>query len=174
MEDKKYTYPQGEDSSVAAEHPSSYGGTSSFTDVMNYLHSLPLSFTTKRSVCRQLQSEVVVENLHYMRQRLKDFANLEKGWDGSGIGIPLAPAVIKLVEKLLDACKPEDLMEWRLFPNVNGTILLEQDEAAISIASKQFSYYAERGETYIDGDALRTTVSALVATIRKINHFMSE
>ena len=115
-----------------------------------------------------------MENLHYMRQRLKDFANLEKGWDGSGIGIPLAPAVIKLVEKLLDACKPEDLMEWRLFPNVNGTILLEQDDAAISIASKQFSYYAERGETYIDGDALHTTVSALVATIRKINHFMSE
>lgn len=109
-----------------------------------------------------------------MRHILQETSKLEKGWDGYGDAIPVNPAVITLIGKVLDTCRPDYLVEWMLAPNVNGTMLLEQDDAAISIAPRQFSFYAENGDNYIDGEGLESTVPVLINTIKKINLFMQE
>ena len=146
----------------------------SLDGVMDFLHSIKLPFATKKTVCRQLQMEVDDEHIRYMRQRLQESAKLEKGWDGYGDAIPINPIVIDKIKLFLESCKPSDLLEWSLFPNINGTMLLEQDDAAISIASKEFSYYAENGDKYIDSEGIETSVSNLIAVVKKINAFMQE
>ena len=65
-----------------------------------------------------------------------------------------------------------DGIDWSLFPNVNGTLLLEQDDAAISIASSQYSYYAEKDDNIISAEGKETTVDNLLDTIHTINAFM--
>lgn len=146
----------------------------SFDGVMDFLHSIKIPFATKKTVCRQLQREVDDEHLRYMRKRLQESAQLEKGWDGYGDAIPINPAVIDKIHLFLEVCKPSDLSEWTLSPNVNGTMLLELDDAAISIASKEFSYYAENGDKYIDSEGIETSVSNLISVVKKINGFMQE
>ena len=79
-----------------------------------------------------------------------------------------------MLNHFLERCKASDLSEWMLFPNVNGTMLLEQEDAAISIASKEFSYYAENDGKYIDGEGLKTSVNGLIDVVKKINVFMQE
>ena len=53
-------------------------------------------------------------------------------------------------------------------------MLLELDDTAISIASKEFSYYAENGDKYIDSEGIETSVSNLISVVKKINAFMQE
>ena len=143
-----------------------------FDTVIRYLHSNHLPIDTKRAIYRQLQSEVADENLANMKRRLKEFSKLEAGWDGYGEAIPIVSDTVKLMESFLKSCRPSDLEDWSLFPNVNGTLLLEQDDAAISVASSQYSYYAEKDDKVISAEGKETTVDNLLDTIHTINVFM--
>ena len=128
---------------------------------------------TKRAVCRQLQEEVADENLGHMKRCLKEMENLQMGWDGEE-AIPVKIETIEMIRQLLKEIRPSDLSDWSIAPNVNGTILLELDDAAISIASKEFSFYAEHGDNCIDAEHQPSSVKALIESIRRINSFMQE
>ena len=66
---------------MAAEPTVAYGSTM-YDTVIGYLHSSHMPMETKRAVYLQLQAEVADENLGYMKCRLKEYANLEPGWNG--------------------------------------------------------------------------------------------
>ena len=109
--------------------------------------------------------------MHFMRQHLDDIAMLKEGWDAYGEAVPVNTVVINHVRKILSRCKPSDLSEWRLSPNVNGTMLLELDDAAISIGIDSFTYYAEVEGKDIGEEYLPFTVDGVINTIRKINSY---
>ena len=155
-----------------AEEPVAVRPLTAFDTVISYLHSYRMNIDTKRAVYKQLQLEVADENLGYLKKRLKEFEKLEAGWDGYGDAIPVKKETIELMRAFLMSCRPADVSEWKLFPNVNGTLLLEQDDAAISIASKEFSYYAENGNNYMESEHQECSVAALIDTVRSINSFM--
>lgn len=148
------------------------GGAPPFDIVMNYLHSIPLTFATKRAVYRQLQSEVYEEHLKALKKKMADISLLGEDWDGYEAE-PVNPITLKNFKKALSACKPSDFADWTLSPNTNGTLLLERDEAAVSIASKEFSCYAEQGDRYMEENHRSFTVPALLDTVRRINTFLA-
>jgi hypothetical protein len=171
MEEKRYNGVEYEPT-MAAE-PVLVSSVTPFDTVIRYLHSNNLNIDIKRAVYRQLQLEVADENLGNMKRRIKEIENLQYGWDGEN-AMPVNRDTIEMIRQVLKKARPSDLSDWSVSPNVNGTILLELDDAAISIASKEFSYYAERGERYMESEHQKCSVDALIETIRRINTFMQE
>ena len=155
---------------IVAEPTGAYAATS-FDTVISYLHSSHLPIETKRAVYLQLQAEVADENLGYMKRRLKEFANLQLGWDGEDAQ-PVLPEVTTFMEQLLRSCNSLELADWALFPNVNGTYLLQRNNAAISIGQNEFSYFAEAKDNAIGHDHHPLTIESVIKTIETINRYV--
>ncbi|MBQ3691511.1 MAG: hypothetical protein II937_16810 [Bacteroidales bacterium] len=147
--------------------------SATFDAVMGYLHSIPISFETKKSVYRQLRQEVYDGHLQTMKDRLKQIAALKHGWDGYD-GLIIKKKTIENFSQFLNICRPADVAEWSLFPNTNGTLLLEQKDASISLASKEFSYYAEQTDKYMEADNQPYSLQLFLETIRTINSFLKQ
>lgn len=150
----------------------SYQADASFDAVMGYLHSIPMTSPTKKLVYHQLQMEVSDEHRITLEKRLREIATLTKGWDGYD-GVPVRKATIKNMGQLFASCKASELADWSLAPTPNGTLLLERQEAAISVASKEFSYYAEQKNRYMEANHCEYSLDALRKTIQHINSFLS-
>ena len=127
---------------IMVSEPAVAYAPSMFDKVIGYLHSSQMPLETKRAVCLQLQAEVADENLGYMKRRLKEYADLQSGWDGEDAQ-PVLSEVLSFMSQLLHSCSSKELAEWALFPNVNGTFLLQRKNAAISIGKNEYSYFAE-------------------------------
>jgi hypothetical protein len=155
---------------MASEPAVTYAPTM-FDTVISYLHSSHMPIETKRAVCLQLQAEVADENLGYMKRRLKEFASLQPGWDGEDAQ-PVLPDVTTFMEQLLRSCNSLELADWTLFPNVNGTYLLQRNNAAISIGQNEFSYFAEAKDNAIGHDNLPLTTESIIKTIETINRYV--
>ena len=164
IKDKKTTID------VASEPVVGYAPTM-FDTVISYLRSSRMPIETKRAVYLQLQAEVADENLGYLKRRLKEFADLQSGWDGDDAQ-PILPEVTAFMEQLLRSCNSRELSDWALFPNVNGTFLLQRKNAAISIGQKEYSYYAESRSEAIGHDHQPLTIGNVIKTIEKINRYV--
>ena len=162
MEDK--------DSMKVSEPVVAYSPTM-FDQVISYLHSSQLPMETKRAVYLQLQAEVADENLGYLKRRLKEFANLQSDWDGEGAQ-PVLPEVAAFTGELLRSCNSLELADWSLFPNVNGTFLLQRKNAAISIGQKEYSYFAEAKDKAIGLDHQPLTIESVKSAIETINRYV--
>ena len=159
MEDK--------DSMKVSEPVAAYSPTK-FDQVISFLHSSQMPIETKRAVYLQLQAEVADENLGYMKRRLKEFTSLQPGWDGEDAQ-PVLTEVIAFVDQLFHLCNSLDLSDWSLFPNVNGTLLLQHKDAAISIGKEDFSYFAEAKGKAIGQDHQPLSIESVMSTIETIN-----
>ena len=155
---------------IMAAEPATYTPTA-FDTVISYLHSSHMPIETKRAVYLQLQAEVADENLGYMKRRLKEFAGLQPGWDGEDAQ-PVLPEVTTFMNQLLHSCNSLELTDWSLFPNVNGTFLLQRKNAAISIGLKEFSYYAEAKDKVIGLDHQPLSIESVLSTIEQINRYV--
>lgn len=155
---------------MASEPALAYAPTM-FDKVISYLHSSHMPIETKRAVYLQLQAEVADENLGYLKRRLKEFANLTSGWDGEDAQ-PVLPEITAFMTQLLRSCSSMELAEWSLFPNVNGTFLLQRKNAAISIGKEEFSYFAEAKDKAIGQDHQPLSIESIISTIETINRYV--
>ena len=75
------------------------------------------------------QSVAIPRSLVYteMLERLSDFQEYERGWDGDD-ALPLNRDVVKNFKSLLQKSKDIDLQGWTIFPAANGTLLLQNKE----------------------------------------------
>ena len=142
-----------------------------FDTVFNYLNNSQVTIDTKHAVCQRLQSEIADENLANMQCRLNEFSKLDTGWDGYGDSLPISRAAINHTKQVLGACRSSDLSEWRLFPNTNGTILLELDNAAISIGDNSFTYWFESDGKDFGEEYVPFSVNGVINAIKKINSY---
>lgn len=155
---------------MASESAAAYAPTM-FDTVISYLHSSHMPIETKRAVYLQLQAEVADENLGYMKRRLKEFTDLQPGWDGEDAQ-PVLQEVAAFVGQLLRSCDSQELSDWALFPNVNGTFLLQCKDAAISIGKEEYSYFAEAKGKAIGQDHLPLSLESVISTIERINRYV--
>lgn len=146
--------------------------TMSFDAVMGYLHSIPISFETKKFVYRQLRQEVQENHHQTMKERLQQISALKQGWDGYE-GMPIKEKTIQNFALLLNLCDFADVADWSLYPNTNGTLLLEQKNASISISSTDFSYYAELSDKYMEAERQPYSLRTFLDTLRTINSFLN-
>lgn len=77
-----------------------------------------------------------------MLERLSDFQEYEKGWDGDD-ALPLSRQVVKNFKAVLQKSCDNELEGWTFFPSANGTLLLQNKErkSGINIGSRGYSYY---------------------------------
>ncbi|MBR4677168.1 MAG: hypothetical protein IKO99_04115 [Bacteroidales bacterium] len=143
----------------------------SFDAVMSYLHSIPISYETKKFVYKQLGQEIYETHHQKMKDRLKQISDLKQGWDGYD-GLPIKEKTVENFVQFLNVCDFSDVADWSLFPNTNGTLLLEQKNASISIASKEFSYYAESQNRYMEAERQPYTLRSFLETLKTINSFL--
>lgn len=138
--------------------------------LISFLYDSNIPVETKQSICNKLKSEIAEENLRYLKERVAEFSALSEGWDGEEAQ-PLLPEATENIKKLLRACKPRDVADWALFPNVNGTYLLQKQHALVSIGDKQFTYWAEADGKDIGEEYVLFSVSSVLQAIRMINAY---
>ena len=97
--------------------------TLSYTEVMNYLHSLHLPHEEKERVAKRLTLEVSQPALAGAYYRLDHLSLLKKNWDGRG-ALPISERVIRNLRQVLMISDNTDWENWMISPDVNATISL--------------------------------------------------
>lgn len=101
---------------------------------------------------------------------LATFQNYKRGWDGENAS-PLSAKTAKHFMQLLSKSTEDDLQDWNIFPEKNGTLILENDkqDAQINLADNEFSYFKDNDGAIQGESNIKYSVSALLKTIRNIN-----
>lgn len=102
---------------------------------------------------------IAVDKLSYLRN----------GWDGADAP-SISTKVIENIKQIVDLCKNNDLIGWNIEPNINGTIFLRYNNAAISLGTDMFSYYYKVGNKVFGKNKLVYSPDAVIDTIRMINY----
>ena len=103
-------------------------------------------------------------------ESLSDFQDYEQGWDGED-ALPLDKVVIKNFKEVLQNSEDRYLKGWIIFPERNGTILMQNERynAGINIGSKDYSYYINKNGKTVGENAKRFTLASVMETIKKIH-----
>lgn len=104
-----------------------------------------------------------------MLERLSDFQEYKKGWDGED-ALPLNSQVVKNFKKVLQKSIDSDLQEWTIFPAANGTLLLQnkQRKSGINIGVNGYSYYSINNGEVKGENSLKFSPKAVLATMKRI------
>ena len=89
-------------------------------------------------------------------------------WDGMA-ALPINNEIINNITEVVRISKNNDWIEWQIEPNVNGTIFLRHDDAAISLGINTFSYYVKKGGKVTGKNKIIFSPESLIETIRMIN-----
>ena len=140
---------------------------SNIADNESYLQKT-LDFITKLT---KSKTSTVVRGQVYteMIERLSDFQEYEKGWDGDD-ALPISRQVVKNFKKVLQKSLDKDLIGWTLFPAANGTLLLQHKtrKSGINIGTDGFSYYSvENGEVKGENH-LKFSPKGILETMKRI------
>jgi len=102
-------------------------------------------------------------------ERLSDFQEYEKGWDGDE-ALPLDRSVVKNFKRLLQKSTDSDLQGWTIFPAANGSLLLQRKErkSGINIGAKGYSYYAIQDGEVKGENNLRFSPKSVLSIMKKI------
>ena len=136
-------------------------------DNENYLQKT-LDFITKLTKSGKtsiVRGQVYME----MLERLSDYQEYEKGWDGDD-ALPLSSIVVKNFKKVLQKSTDSDLQGWTIYPAANGTLLLQHKErkSGINIGTQGYSYYINQNGKIEGENHLRFTPNAILETMKRI------
>lgn len=147
-----------ENESMIASEPAIAYATTSYADVMDYIHSIHISREDKEKVAQRLSFEVTQPALRDAYERVDHLATLQKDWDGRG-ALPISHKVLNNIKQILMFSRNSDWEHWMMAPDVNATVGLQSDRtgAVVSIGAYEFSYYARidgmrYGESHVDFD----------------------
>ncbi len=153
---------------MAAEPAVAYS-TTSYTDVMSYLHSIRITPAVKESVARRLLIEVTEPDLAKTFARLDHLSQLKTDWDGRGAR-KISFAVLDNLRKVLLISDNDDWKYWMISPAPNGSLSLQSKRhtASISVGDEDYSYYSSK-ENIEEGEShLKFTPNGLLNIMRRI------
>lgn len=138
------------------KEPVAANPTTSYADLMAYIHSIHISREDKEKVARRLTVEVTNPALAEAYDRIDHLSTLSKDWDGHG-ALPVSHHVLDNIKRVLMISQNSDWEHWMIAPDTNATLVLESEntEAVISLGVREYSYYAiingvRYGESHID------------------------
>jgi hypothetical protein len=133
---------------MAAEPVVTYP-TTSYADVMGYLHRIRLSPKIKESVAKRLLLEVTEPYLAKTFARIDHLSMLKADWDGHNAK-KVSYTVLNNLRNVLLISDNNDWEYWMISPEASGALALQSKlhNATISIGDEEFSYYrsSEDGE----------------------------
>lgn len=154
--------------SMAAEPAVAYS-TTSYADVMGYLHRIRITPAVKESVARRLLLEVTEPDLARTFTRLDYLSQLKTGWDGRGAK-KISYAVIDNLREVLLISNNEDWKYWMVSPAPNGSLTLQSKRhtASISVGDQDYSYYSSIGENEEGESHLKFCPNSFLSLMRRI------
>ena len=142
-------------STMASEPVAAYS-TTSYSDVMEYMHSIHISREDKEKVAKRLTIEVSQPALAEAYERIDHLSTLPKDWDGHG-ALPISYKVLRNIKRVLMLSQNSDWEHWMIAPDTNATLCIESETtgAVISLGAYDYSYFAKidgvrYGESHID------------------------
>ena len=149
--------------------PAAAYGTNSYVDVMNLLHSMPISRKVKRQVALRLVQEVSEPALADAFDRLNELSRLPADWDGEG-ALPISPNVVRNMKDVLLLSDNDDWENWMFGPEVNATIGLQSKQscACVSLGAKEFSYFVVKNGERMTASHVDFTPTGFLKTLREI------
>ena len=127
-----------------------------------------LDFITKLT---KSKSSSIVRGQAYMTllERLSDYQEYKKGWDGDD-ALPLSSIVVKNFKKVLQKSTDNDLQGWTIYPAANGTLLIQHKErkSGINIGTQGYSYYVNQDGVVKGENHLKFSPKAVLETMRHI------
>ena len=132
-----------EDGVMKVSEPAVAYPIASYSDVMDYIHSVHISREDKEKVAQRLTVEVTQPALAETYDRIDHLSTLQKDWDGEG-ALPISPKVIRNIKSTLMISENSDWQNWTISPDGNATLGLQskKQKALISIGALEFSYFA--------------------------------
>ena len=101
--------------------------------------------------------------------RTAELSVLTKGWDGAS-AMPIEKKAVQNMQRLIKAGTSEDFKDWVLFPDDNGTLLMQSKDgmASISIGNSSFSFVYTKGDKVNAGENIRFSALKVLKTLRDI------
>ena len=130
--------------------------------VIKSLHVVDQVMTQRRTAQKPEPTPVVKRQL----ARIDELAKLKLNWDDEG-ALPIEPRTLLNVRRLVRKLDDEALSHWAIFPDVNGTILMEtlNGNATVSIGNTQFTYTSPQQK----GNRQRLTSATLYNVVKAIS-----
>lgn len=99
--------------------------------------------------------------------RTVELASLQANWDGAEAA-PMEKKVVNNVQKVIKAGTASDFKDWLLFPDDNGTLLLQlrSGEACVSVGTASYSFVYKKGDDVRTGERVRFSPSSVLKVIR--------
>lgn len=128
--------------------------------VINYVRGV----TKKENAVQALSGDAL-----RLWNRTDELSVLQQGWDGAD-AMPMEKKTLQNIQRLIKAGISSDFKGWMLFPDDNGTLLLQSADgtASISIGSSSYSYVYIKDGKVNTGESVRFTPSAVLKTLRMI------
>jgi len=103
--------------------------------------------------------------------RTKILSKLYKGWDGADAD-PIESKTIANMQNILKKGAEKDFSGWVLFPDDNGTLLLQSQNknASVSLGNNYFSYVFQNNNDIISGENVKFSVSIFLNVLKSINN----
>ena len=103
--------------------------------------------TTDISTANNVAAEPVESRGRYLSNafdRVDHLSKLKDNWDGEGAS-HILPEVLDNTRGVLMLSNDSDWRKWSISPDVNGTVILQSDDAlsAISLGCDEFSYLSK-------------------------------
>ena len=129
--------------------------------------STVMSPIEKRNHQRKMKSGAEVYRL---MEKLRGFLNLKTGWDGYQ-ALPINHHVVDNLYAALEACEDEDMLGWQIYPEINGTLSLQNDDlkAGLHLGTEAFSYFVIHDDKVSGADNVLFSVPVFLTTLRGIN-----
>lgn len=128
--------------------------------VINYVRGI----TKKENMSRTLNGDAL-----RLWKRTEELATLPPGWDGAE-AMPMQKKAVKNVQRLIKAGISSDFKDWVLFPDDNGTLLMQSKDgnASISIGNNSYSYVCVKEGAVKASESTKFTPTSVLKTIRTV------
>lgn len=126
--------------------------------VINYVRSI----TKKEDVSITLNGDAL-----RLWKRTEELATLPAGWDGAE-AMPMEKKAVQNVQRLIKAGLSSDFKDWVLFPDDNGTLLMQSKDgtASISIGNNSYSFVSMKEGTVKAGELIKFTPASVLRVMR--------
>ena len=101
--------------------------------------------------------------------RTLELAELTVGWDGAQ-ALPMEKKALQNMQRLIKAGESTDFRQWVLFPDDNGTILMQSKDgkASISIGNNSYSFVCTKEGKFNAGQNVKFSTASALKTLRSL------
>ena len=153
---------------MAAE-PTVAFGTVGYDDVMSYIYRMGIPSNIKERVGQRLMTESKGKYISDTFDRINHLSKLRDNWDGDGAS-HILQEVLDNIRNVLMVSDDGDWRVWTVSPDVNGTLILQSEDAlsAISLGCDEYSYLSRRNDKRVAKSHIKFSADSFLNVMRTL------